>query len=139
MAGSEHDRREGGALPLLLVIDDMPGVGASIRVILHGRCEVLAVTEPAEALQALRGTAPIQAVLCDVQLPGTTVGALAQQIRALRPDLAERLLLMTGGSFPDDEPGFPQVGAPLRLLKPFAPEQLLRALAVVGVLPGARG
>jgi CheY-like chemotaxis protein len=138
MADRDHDRREGGALPLLLVIDDMPGVGASIRVILTGRCEVLAVTHPAEALEALRGAAPIQAVLCDVQLPGKTVGALAQEMRAVRPELAERLLVMTGGAFPD-EPDFPNVPAALRLLKPFAAEQLLRALSVVGVLPGARG
>jgi CheY-like chemotaxis protein len=127
-----------GIRPVLLVVDDMPGVGASIRAMLGARCEVQVVTDPAEAVAALRGAAPIDALLCDVQLGGPGLPQLVRELRTLRPALAEKLLLMTGGAFPVEEPGFPEVPAARRLLKPFGREQLLGALASVGVVPGGR-
>jgi CheY-like chemotaxis protein len=123
---------------VLLVIDDVPGVSASIRVMLSGLFEVLAVAEPADAFKILESSSLVEAILCDVQLANATLEEVFQKVGQLRPALAEKLLLMTGGAFPDDEPLLQQIPSARRLLKPFSTEQVLKALTTVGVRPGSR-
>ena len=127
------------APPSLLVVDDVPGVGASIQVMLRGRYTVVGVTQAAEARAQLQGPTPFSAILCDVQLVDSTLAELMAWVRQERPALAEKLLVMTGGAFPEDgEANVAAVPRSRRLLKPFSTEELLAALITIDAPPGAQ-
>ena len=119
----------------LLVADDDDDVRDSLRLALCGRgFEVVAVADGAAALVQLSTPAePFAAAVLDVRMPkrtGTEVLAALREAGSALP-----VVLCTGFS---PEP-LPPAGPGLRvLLKPFAPTDLLRALAELSVDPPRR-
>jgi len=121
-------------LPRLLVIDDTPAVGATVRLMLDGLCEVALAASLSEAVERLEG-ARFDAVLCDLNLPDASAERLAARLGQADPGLLSHLVLM-GGAIESDVPAaFAQVPSRRRLQKPFVLEDLLAALADAGVVP----
>ena len=119
----------------MLVIDDAPGVGASVRLMLEGLCTVELARSGSEGLARLDADPPYAAVLCDLHLPDLSAELLGAWLRAAHPELTPRLVLMSG-ALPDLPPGpFASVPARRRLQKPFGAEALLDALADADALP----
>jgi signal transduction histidine kinase/CheY-like chemotaxis protein len=84
------------SVPTLLVVDDeLPIRSALRRFLTRAGYRVLEAADAAQAMsQVEQHAGPLDLVLTDVQLPGTSGAELARQIRARRPDA--RILFMSG-------------------------------------------
>ena len=68
----------------VLVVDDEPGVRASIRVILEGTCEVLEAETGADALELLRAR-EVDLVMLDQRMPGEPGIDVLPRVKAADP------------------------------------------------------
>ncbi len=131
--------RPEGARARILVIDDEPLIGSTIRRLLSAH-EVVALSAPRQALDRLSAGEPFDLVLCDLMMPELSGMELWEALAAARPELARRVVFMTGGAFTDRAREFlAAVGQP-QLGKPFQPqdlrEQVRGWLATPGALAG---
>jgi CheY-like chemotaxis protein len=83
----------------VLVIDDEPMVGGTIRRMLHRAHEVEVVPTALEALERVRAGARYDAVLCDLMMPGVSGVDLHEELERIAPDIARRTGFLTGGAF----------------------------------------
>jgi len=115
----------------VIVIDDEPAVLRSFQRVLSAHHQVTTFTNAREALIALEGGLQASAVVCDVNMPDLDGPGVFRELEDSLPELAERLIFCTGGTFSStahrilDETGL-QV-----LSKPVEPSTLLRAVAQV--------
>jgi DNA-binding NtrC family response regulator len=105
----------------VLVVDDEPGVRASVRAILDGRCEVLEATDGSAALDAVR-TRDVDVCLLDVRLPGIGGIEVLQRIKRLDPGVA--VVLVTAVRTLRTAVEAMKLGAYDYLTKPFPVEEL---------------
>jgi PAS domain S-box-containing protein len=118
--GPTADSLAGGHETILLVEDEAP-VRELVRRVLEGvGYVVLSAGLPSEAERLLDETAKVDLLLTDVVMPEMSGYDLAERISARRPDV--RRLFISGYA-----PRVQRVKGPL-LKKPFAPEQLARAV-----------
>ena len=107
----------------LLVIDDEPQVGTAIRRVLTQH-EVVSVTSTGDALQKLAEDASFDLIFCDVAMPGRSGQDLYEELRVRRPELAERIVFITGGTFTPQLTKFLQTVPRPCLSKPFGAAEL---------------
>jgi CheY-like chemotaxis protein len=81
----------------VLVVDDEPYVADAMRLLLSDEFDVTATTDPAEALERLGAGEWYDVVLCDVMMPGMNGVELRNRVHALAPQLAARIVFVTGG------------------------------------------
>jgi two-component system cell cycle sensor histidine kinase/response regulator CckA len=117
-----------GSLPMgtetILLVEDEEPVRELVRRVLEGAgYEVLAAGRPSEAEQLLADADHVDLILSDVVMPEMSGYDLATRVRKDRPEI--RLLFMSG--YAHHVPGAEQAEGRL-LKKPFAPEQLARAV-----------
>jgi CheY-like chemotaxis protein len=113
----------------ILVIDDEPMVLEMIRSVLAETHEVTAVPGAREALERLLSGEPFDLVLCDVTMPGMSGVQFLTALEDARPDLAARLVFMTGGAVTAQTETFLENLTDGYLQKPFRARELL---ALVG-------
>ena len=101
----------------ILLIDDEPAITRVLRRLLRAH-EVDAVTSAAEGLARIEADAP-DVVICDLMMPDMTGVALFEALRARRPELADRVVFMTGGAFTWEMQRFVEDHADRVLAKPF--------------------
>jgi two-component system cell cycle sensor histidine kinase/response regulator CckA len=103
----------------ILVIDDDPGVGRALRLMLEEDHDVTSFTSPREALRRLLQDQDFDLVFCDLMMPELTGMDIYQVLRFNRPGYEARLVFMTGGAFTAQAKRFlAQVPNP-RIEKPF--------------------
>jgi CheY-like chemotaxis protein/nitrogen-specific signal transduction histidine kinase len=103
----------------VLVVDDDPGVGKALRLMLEEEHDVTCVTSPREALKLLLADAGLDIVFCDLMMPELSGVDLYQALYLNRPGYERRLVFMTGGAFMPEEASFvTQVKSPI-MEKPF--------------------
>jgi signal transduction histidine kinase len=83
----------------VLVVDDEPVLAAALGRSLEPEFEVEVLGNGREALERLRRDPPFDAVLCDLIMPEMTGMDVHEALRETDPDLAERIIFMTGGTF----------------------------------------
>jgi PAS domain S-box-containing protein len=110
----------------ILVVDDEPLVGRAVARLLGSDHEVLTLTSPAEALDRAAAGERWDVVLCDLMMPEMDGALLARRLEEKAPDLAQRIVYMTGGAFIEGA-GDVQRDLRPRLSKPLDP-LVLRAL-----------
>ncbi len=116
----------------ILVVDDYRPFATSLRILLAQDHEVLVANSGQDALAALRSGADFDVLLLDVAVPDLSGLALLAAVRAERPELARRILFMSGGALsPEVERALAATGNP-HLQKPFATDALLRLLREIG-------
>lgn len=92
---------EDSAVPLrarVVLIDDDPRVGRAMKRMLSRSYDVTAFDDARKALDHLVGSTA-DVILCDVMMPGYSGVQVYRDLKSRRPDLAERLVFMTGGAF----------------------------------------
>jgi PAS domain S-box-containing protein len=115
----------------ILMIDDEPAVGRSIRLLLAPDHEVINVTRALDGLARLDSGEHFDLILCDVMMPEMSGIELYEQLESRYPTYLQRIVFMTGGAFTSQaRDALEQLGAP-RLEKPFSEAALRRAIAVV--------
>lgn len=114
------------ALPCVLVIDDdLLFAHAVERVLRHAGYGVLRASS-ADAGAALLSTEEVSAVLCDIRMPGASGVELLREARAKEIDVP--VVLMTGDPSVETAAEAVELGAFSYLLKPVAPDALLRTV-----------
>jgi CheY-like chemotaxis protein len=108
----------------VLVVDDEPLIGATARRLLSREHDVVVVHSGEAALSALDSPRPFDVVLCDLMMPGMTGMELHQAVVQTRPELAERMVFITGGAFTAAAESFLDQVATHRMDKPFDPRAL---------------
>jgi PAS domain S-box-containing protein len=116
-AGSSVPIAAPAVRPRLLIVDDEPGVAASLGRDLASDHDVTIASTGREALERLLG-GEFDRVLCDLLMPEMTGMDLHAEVARRRPGLEARMVFMTGGPFtPRAERFLTEVANP-RLQKP---------------------
>jgi two-component system cell cycle sensor histidine kinase/response regulator CckA len=83
----------------ILVIDDEPAIGNTLRLLLENDHEVVVLTRAPDALARISDGERYDAILCDLMMPEMSGIALHAAIAATAPELLPRMVFMTGGAF----------------------------------------
>jgi CheY-like chemotaxis protein len=120
----------------ILIVDDEPKLAQSLRMLLEPAHDVVATTAGSEALELVSSGQRFDLVVCDLQMPGTTGMDVYARLREQAPDLARRLVFMSGGAYTAAASAFIR-SVPNRVLeKPVRPEVLLATIDAA-LAPGA--
>jgi len=112
----------------VLVIDDEPLVASAARRLL-ARSHEVQVAHCGRSALLLIDSAQFDAVLCDLMMPNMTGIELHARLSAIRPELAERMVFLTGGVFDDEAERFLEAHARWCMGKPFDPGALVALVA----------
>ncbi|MFN7971310.1 MAG: response regulator [Acidobacteriota bacterium] len=114
----------------LILIEDEPILARVFERLLEPSFDVVCFHRADHALDALQRGHSCDAILCDMHLPDATGVEVHGRLSKTRPDLAGRMIFMTGGAVGTME-AFLDEHADRVLRKPFAREDLLAILARV--------
>jgi nitrogen-specific signal transduction histidine kinase len=117
----------------ILVVDDEEGLCSAIKRILEAEHDVVTLSSANEALALLTGGAGFDLILCDLMMPEMTGMDLYAELVHAQPDLAARMIFMTGGAFTENASRFLELHPGRTLDKPFKPATLREKVrAMVG-------
>ena len=125
----------------LLIVDDEPHVADSLRRLLSRELpdvEIVLALGGDRALAQIETDARWDAILCDLMMPHTSGIDLHERLEQAHPELAARMLFMTGGAFTERAREFVQDNEHRLLSKPFELEEVLAALDRTMKLGSAR-
>jgi CheY-like chemotaxis protein len=83
----------------LLVVDDEPMMVRAIQRLLAGEYDLVATTDPVDAVDRVRRGSRFDAILCDLMMPTMSGMEVYETIRDIEPEQARRIVFMTGGAF----------------------------------------
>jgi DNA-binding response OmpR family regulator len=114
------------ALAPILLIEDEPSVSAFVRAALERRgYHVVQASTGADGLEKL-ATGTYAGVISDIRMPGEINGAdVHKWIRHHRPELGERIILMSGDTANSDTQSLLSESSTPCIEKPFRVQQLI--------------
>ena len=121
---AKTQRRPAAHRGRILVVDDEPMIGLAIRRTLQREHEVVTLTSAREACARLKGGERFDLVLSDLMMPEMSGVELHQELSRLSPELAARMVFLTGGAFTPYARSFLSEVQNHRLEKPFSAEEL---------------
>lgn len=124
--GSAGGAPEAVRLPRVLVIDDEPLLGHTLRLGLRDSLNVSVETSGEKGLQRLLGTEPFELVLCDLSLPDKMGADIFRAISKQKPEMTARFVLMTGGAVGEQARAFVDSYSGPVLNKPFVLSEVER-------------
>ncbi len=83
----------------VLIIDDEPMVGKSLRRLLGSEHEVEVLAHAGEAVARIRAGERFDTILCDLLMPEVSGMGVYRALSEAAPDQARRIIFMTGGAF----------------------------------------
>lgn len=116
-----------GRRPRIVIVDDEPMIGTTLRVLLADEHEVVLAESGAAARTALERE-EFDLVLCDLMMPGVSGMDLHAWLLERSPEAARRMVFMTGGVFTDEARAFLEKVPNRRIEKPFDTRDLLRLI-----------
>ncbi len=111
----------------ILVVDDERLVGRALTRALSVH-EVVALQDPDEALRRFLAE-PFDLCICDLMMPGLSGMEIHAQVLHRAPELAERMVFMTGGAFTPRSRAFLEEVPTRAIEKPFGIEMVRAAVA----------
>ncbi|MBK7862877.1 MAG: response regulator [Archangiaceae bacterium] len=115
---------------VIVVIDDEPLVGKSLKRMLERSFAVHVFGDAREALTWLERGERCDAILCDVMMPVMGGAEFLTELTRRRPGLASRVVFATGGAFSERSRQL-LATARYRVEKPFVPDMLMATLREV--------
>ncbi len=112
----------------VLVIDDEQAIGAAICRLLESDHDVTLPADASEALELLEREDLYDVVFCDLMMPGMS-GMDIYEKMASRPEVRERLVFMTAGTFSERADAFLRSEHIRCIQKPFDRETLRTAVS----------
>ncbi|MDY7232296.1 MASE1 domain-containing protein [Hyalangium rubrum] len=89
---------EGARRGRILIIDDEPRLALSMRLLLSPHHDVVVTTRGSEALGMVSSGQRFDAVVCDLQMPDMTGMDVYARLSTEVPELARRLVFISGGA-----------------------------------------
>jgi PAS domain S-box-containing protein len=121
----------------ILVIDDEPLVGSAMKRLLASQHEVVIETAARQALERMERGERFDMVFCDLMMPEMSGMELYEAMAQVHPELARRMVFITGGAFTTRAREFLERTASPHLDKPFDNQTLLDLVVrQLGVQPG---
>jgi PAS domain S-box-containing protein len=108
----------------ILVLDDEPLVCKSLKRSLEPEHDVVTLCDPSVAMDRLLAGEDFDIVLCDLVMPGMSGMDCFEELLRRRPEMATRMIFLTGGAFTPRARQFLEDNPGRWLEKPFAPEAL---------------
>jgi PAS domain S-box-containing protein len=108
----------------VLLVDDEPTVAASIERLIRAAHDVTVAHGGTEALRLLEQDARYDVILCDVMMPDLGGPELFARLSERWPDLARRMVFMSGGAFTERSRSFLERTRNPSVLKPVDVAQL---------------
>ncbi len=84
---------------MAVIVDDEPMILAALSRALASEYDIGAVASGREALDRIRAVDRFDVLLCDLMMPQMTGMDLHGEISRSAPDVARRMVFMTGGAF----------------------------------------
>ena len=103
----------------LLVIDDEPQIGNTLRLLLDPDHEVVPVVSAKAALERIKNDMSFDIIFCDLMMPGSTGEDFYRALSLAAPEMVERLVFMTGGVFSSKTNDFLETVPNTCIEKPF--------------------
>jgi PAS domain S-box-containing protein len=108
----------------ILCVDDEPALGLALKRALVGEHDVIVMTNAVDALARVRSGEHFDLLLCDLMMPGMSGMDLHAELARTAPDLAQRMVFLTGGAFTSRAREFLEVVPNARLEKPIGLDAL---------------
>jgi PAS domain S-box-containing protein len=115
----------------VLVVDDEPFVVSAIQIILGRSHDLVGVASGAEALKILEDDDRFDVILCDLMMQQGSGMDLYTAISRRQPELARRMLFMTGGAYTQHAQRFLAAVPNPCIEKPFGPAELVSVVEQV--------
>ena len=112
----------------VLIVDDAPLIGTTLKVLLGGDHDVVVATTGLEAQRLLQADPDFDVILCDLMMPGVSGIDLHTWLLNRSPSLARKMVFMTGGAFTERGRKFLAEVPNASLEKPFDPPELVRSI-----------
>jgi PAS domain S-box-containing protein len=126
---SRPNRSKSLARASILCIDDEIAIGQAIKRVLVGEHDVEIATSGGDALALVESGQGVDLILCDLMMPGMSGMDFHGELLRVAPNLAARVVFLTGGAFTQRARDFLEgVGNP-RLEKPIGIDALRGAIA----------
>ena len=119
----------------ILIVDDEGALGTTLRALLSPPHEAVSVTRASDALARIESGERYDVIFCDLMMPDINGMRFHQILSASRPDLAKRIVFMTGGIGSPGVQQFLQATGARCLEKPFSQDELLEAIAATLAQP----
>ncbi|WP_280152231.1 PAS domain S-box protein [Piscinibacter sp. XHJ-5] len=113
----------------ILVVDDEPEISALMRDMLERAGYEVASGESAAVALELLDTARFDAIVSDLRMPDMDGAAFRREVLARHPELARRMLFVTGDTLSPNAREFLKSARSESLEKPFSKEDLLARVA----------
>jgi signal transduction histidine kinase len=101
-----QDKVATGRRGRILAVDDEPMLCIVIQKLLGGDHDVTTVNSAKEALRRFDGGERFDLILCDLMMPEMTGMDLYARLQQSAPDLADKVIFMTGGAFTENAQAF---------------------------------
>ena len=124
VAAPAPETASAGCQARILVVDDEEGLCLAIKRMLEAEHEVITLSSAGEALALLNGGAGFDLILCDLMMPEMTGMDLHAQLAQSKPELAAKMIFMTGGAFTENASRFLDQHPGRAIDKPFKPSAL---------------
>lgn len=90
----------------ILFVDDDAMVRRSVHRLVSQRHEVIAAGSGREAHERIRGGERLDVVLCDLMMPEMSGIEVFARLSAERPEIASRVIILSGGAFTPEASSF---------------------------------
>lgn len=115
----------------VLIVDDEPRILDVMRRMLRGHTDLATARGGLEALARVKAGERFDAILCDLLMPGMNGMQLYEALQSEAPELASRMVFVTGGAFTGDARAFLDRVPNQVLAKPVDRDELLEALGTI--------
>lgn len=118
----------------ILVVDDSVTMRLSVKTVLEGAgYGVLEAASVGEGLNALKGSAKVNAIITDLNMPERDGIELIKEVRATPAYRFIPIVVLTTESQASKKEAARKAGATGWITKPFRPDQLLAVMKRVGI------
>jgi PAS domain S-box-containing protein len=112
----------------VLVIDDEPAIGTSLRLLFEDEHDVVVLTRASDALARIADGERFDAILCDLMMPDMDGMSLHARIAKIAPAQIARMVFVTGGAFTREAQEFLARCQHPPIQKPFDAPELIATL-----------
>jgi DNA-binding NtrC family response regulator len=119
-----------------LIVDDEPHLARTLQILLADEHDVEVLTSGASARSVLEADTRFDAILCDLSMRDVSGMELFEWLSGRVPDVARRMIFMTGGAYTPQARAFLDRVPNPRVEKPFQLEELQ---ALVRATAASRG